>query len=49
MIQPATKRYNCIIVEDEPIAADILENFISRDPELNLVGKCADAVYASSL
>ncbi|MCP1297763.1 LytTR family DNA-binding domain-containing protein [Chryseobacterium sp. S0630] len=49
MIQPATKRYNCIIVEDEPIAAEILENFISRDQELNLLGKCADAVYASSL
>ncbi|BFO68022.1 LytR/AlgR family response regulator transcription factor [Chryseobacterium sp. KCF3-3] len=49
MIQPAIKRYNCIIVEDEPIAAEILENFISRDQELNLLGKCADAVYASSL
>jgi len=46
---PASKKYNCIIVEDEPIAAEILENFISRDQELNLVGKCADAVYASSL
>ncbi|MBK1896697.1 LytR/AlgR family response regulator transcription factor [Chryseobacterium paridis] len=49
MIQSASKKYNCIIVEDEPIAAEILENFVSRDKELNLVGKCADAVYASSL
>lgn len=49
MEHPAAKKYNCLIVEDEPIAAEILENFISRDPELNLVGKCADAVYASSL
>ncbi|PWN59531.1 DNA-binding response regulator [Chryseobacterium viscerum] len=45
----ASKKYNCIIVEDEPIAAEILESFVSRDPELNLVGKCSDAVYASSL
>jgi len=49
MIPSATKKYNCIIVEDEPIAAEILESFISRDQELNLVGKCADAVYAGSL
>lgn len=49
MIPSASKKYNCIIVEDEPIAAEILESFISRDPELHLVGKCADAVYASSL
>ncbi len=49
MIPSAYKKYNCIIVEDEPIAAEILENFISRDPELNLIGKCTDAVYASSL
>lgn len=38
-----------MIVEDEPIAAEILESFISRDPDLHLIGKCADAVYASSL
>ncbi len=43
------KIYNCIIVEDEPIAADIIENFVKQDKELNLVGKCSDAVYASSL
>lgn len=49
MTNPAPKKYNCIIVEDEPIAAEILETFISRDPELHLVGKCSDAVYASSL
>ncbi|UKB86258.1 LytTR family DNA-binding domain-containing protein [Chryseobacterium sp. MEBOG06] len=49
MIHSKPKKYNCIIVEDEPIAAEILESFISRDKELNLVGKCADAVYASSL
>ncbi|MGX5684317.1 LytR/AlgR family response regulator transcription factor [Chryseobacterium cucumeris] len=49
MTPSAPKKYNCIIVEDEPIAAEILENFILRDQELNLVGKCTDAVYASSL
>ncbi|AZA85217.1 DNA-binding response regulator [Chryseobacterium lactis] len=43
------KKYNCIVVEDEPIAAEILENFISRDPALNLVGKSTNAVHASNL
>ncbi|KFF26919.1 LytR/AlgR family response regulator transcription factor [Chryseobacterium vrystaatense] len=49
MIHPVSKKYNCIIVEDEPIAAEILENFISRDEDLHLVAKCSDAVYAGSL
>ena len=43
------KKYNCIIVEDEPIAMEIMESFVSQSKELNLVGKCSDAVYASSL
>ncbi|MCT2560967.1 LytR/AlgR family response regulator transcription factor [Chryseobacterium herbae] len=49
MTPPVSKKYNCLIVEDEPIAAEILENFISRDEELHLVAKCSDAVYAGSL
>ncbi|SFN24412.1 two component transcriptional regulator, LytTR family [Chryseobacterium oleae] len=49
MTHPVSKKYNCIIVEDEPIAAEILENFVSRDEELHLVAKCSDAVYAGSL
>ncbi len=34
---------NCLIVEDEPLAASILEDFINQTPGLRLVGKCADA------
>ncbi|WP_232816281.1 LytR/AlgR family response regulator transcription factor [Chryseobacterium capnotolerans] len=49
MIPPNSKKYNCLIVEDEPIGAEILETFISRDPELNLIGKCSDAVHANTL
>lgn len=30
----------CIIVDDEPVARDILENYVSRTPFLNLKGKC---------
>ncbi|KXH79087.1 LytR/AlgR family response regulator transcription factor [Chryseobacterium kwangjuense] len=49
MTHPVSKKYNCIIVEDEPIAAEILENFVLKDEELNLVEKCSDAVYAGSV
>ena len=32
----------CIIVEDEPLAREILSQFISQIPELELVGECSD-------
>jgi len=37
---------NCIIVEDEPIAASIIEEYIQLTPALSLVGKCGDAQTA---
>ncbi len=49
MTHPASKKYNCIIVEDEPIAAEILENFVSRDEQFHLLAKCSDAVYAGNV
>lgn len=38
---------NCIIVEDEPLAAGILEDYIRQVPFLRLAGKCPDALYAA--
>ncbi|MDN5477931.1 MAG: LytTR family DNA-binding domain-containing protein [Chryseobacterium sp.] len=49
MTHPASKKYNCIIVEDEPIAAEILENFVSKDEQFHLLAKCSDAVYAGNV
>jgi DNA-binding LytR/AlgR family response regulator len=40
------KKYNCIIVEDEPLAAEILEDYIRQVPFLELKGTCSDALYA---
>lgn len=37
---------NCLIVEDEPLAAGILEEYIREVSFLRLVGKCPDAVFA---
>jgi DNA-binding LytR/AlgR family response regulator len=37
---------NCIIVDDEPLALDLLEDFIKRVPYLNLTGRCTSAFDA---
>ncbi len=42
------KQYNCIIIEDEPLAAEILKDYISDIPLLNLVGIHHDAISALS-
>ncbi len=39
-------KYNCIIVEDEPLAAEVLADYIQQVPFLQLNEVCADAIYA---
>lgn len=41
-----TKKINCIIVDDEPLAQQIIEKFMKRFPELNLVDRCDSAMAA---
>ena len=36
----------CIIIDDEPLAQEVLENLISRFPALKLMGKCNNAIAA---
>ena len=38
--------YSCIIVEDEPLAVDIIKDFIAEVPFLELVAICNDAFAA---
>jgi two-component system, LytTR family, response regulator len=38
--------YKCIIVEDEPLAEEVLQDYISQVPFLKLVASCSDAFYA---
>jgi len=42
-------KYNCIVVEDEPLAAEVLTAYIEQVPFLELAGICTDAVYAMEL
>ncbi len=43
------QKFNCLIVEDEPLAAEILEEYIHQVPYLQLTAKCNDAIYALEL
>ena len=38
-----------IIVDDEPLAQDVVETYISRIPELELVAKCNNALEANEV
>ncbi|KAA2243087.1 response regulator transcription factor [Chitinophaga agrisoli] len=43
------QKYSCIIVEDEPLAAEVLSDYIHQVPFLHLQGVCADAIYAMEM
>ena len=38
--------YKCIIVDDEPLAAEALESLVLKIPELKIVQVCNDAIEA---
>ena len=39
-------KINCVIVYDEPVARKIIESFVSKIPNLNLVKSCKNAMEA---
>jgi DNA-binding LytR/AlgR family response regulator len=41
------KNINCLIVEDEPLATEILVDYVKQVPFLNLAATCPDVLYAS--
>ncbi len=41
------KMINTIIVDDEPLALDVLETYIEKMPDLNLVKRCTNAFEAN--
>jgi len=42
-------KINCIIVDDEPMARDLLVNYVSEVPALNLAGVCSSALEAAEM
>src|SRR6478672_9640915 len=40
------QQYNCLVVEDEPLAAEVLKEYICQVPFLQLIAICSDAIYA---
>lgn len=44
-----SKRINCIIVDDEPIAREILENHLNRIESIKIIGSCKNAIEAFNL
>jgi len=42
-------KLRCIIVDDEPLALDLLESYVTKTPFLELVGRCNNAFEAMHL
>ena len=41
--------YTCLIVDDEPLAQELIAEYVSKIPELEIVGQCNNALEASSV
>jgi DNA-binding LytR/AlgR family response regulator len=41
-----TKIYNCLVVDDEPIARQIMRSYISKTQNLEFIGECKNGVEA---
>ncbi len=42
-------RINCLVVDDEPLAREVLLRFINREPSLLLLAECENAVQALAI
>lgn len=43
------KQYKCLVIEDEPLAAEVLQDYIRQVPFLELRAVCSDAIFAMDL
>lgn len=39
-------KYNCVIVDDEPLALELIKTYVAKIPQLELVANCANALEA---
>lgn len=40
------KTYSCLIIDDEPLAAEVIEDYVRQIPFLKHVATCSDALFA---
>lgn len=40
--------YKCLIIDDEPLARELIETYIEKLPEFELIGSCGSAIEAST-
>jgi DNA-binding LytR/AlgR family response regulator len=45
----AENMIRCLIIDDEPLAQEVLENYISQSGQLELAGKCNNALEAFNI
>lgn len=43
---PDDKTYKCLVVDDEPMARDVLRRYIEKIPTLKMIGECSNAIDA---
>lgn len=41
--------YPCVIIDDEPLARELLEGYLEKIPDFELVASCSSAIAASSI
>lgn len=41
--------YKCLIIDDEPLARELLETYLEKIPNFELVASCASAIEATSI
>lgn len=42
-------QYNCLIVDDEPVARDIVANYCNKIPQLHIIAVCTNALEAKAI
>ena len=47
-MQDAMNKMRCVIVDDEPLAVELMAGYVRKTPSLELVGTCTDPVSALS-
>lgn len=49
LIMENNVKYNCLIVDDEPPAREVLKRYIAQLPMLHLAGECSNALQAAAM